>query len=65
MDMMRAVWRKSSYSGNNGGNCIEVATAGLVVAVRDSKSPDSPALPFTRERWQAFTNSVKSGAHRV
>ncbi|WP_416875724.1 DUF397 domain-containing protein, partial [Kitasatospora sp. SC0581] len=40
-----AVWRKSSYSGGNGGNCIEVAPGfpGLV-PVRDSKDPRGPAL---------------------
>jgi Domain of unknown function (DUF397) len=62
MDMTRAAWRKSSYSGNSGGNCVEVATAGPVVAVRDSKNPDSPALAFTSRRWQAFANSLKSDA---
>ena len=31
-------WLKSSYSGNT-GNCVEVAFAGRVVAVRDSKDP--------------------------
>jgi Domain of unknown function (DUF397) len=65
MDMTRAAWRKSSYSSDSGGNCIEVASAGPVVAVRDSKSPDGPALAFTQERWQAFTNSVKSETDRA
>ena len=32
-------WRKSSYSGSNGGNCIEVAATARAVAVRDSKNP--------------------------
>jgi hypothetical protein len=37
-DLTNAEWRKSTYSGSNGGNCVEVA-ANLpgVVAVRDSK----------------------------
>jgi len=26
MDLTGAVWRKSSYSSNNGGACVEVAT---------------------------------------
>jgi len=38
MDLDRATWRKSSYSGTNGGNCIEAARdLPGVVAVRDSK----------------------------
>ena len=38
-------WRKSSYSGNGGGNCVEVASnLPDGVAVRDSKNPDGPRL---------------------
>lgn len=35
-------WRKSSYSGSNGGNCVEVASA--LGALRDSKNPSGPVL---------------------
>ena len=44
-DLTDAVWRVSSYTGTNGGNCVEVA-ANLpgVVAVRDSKDREGPAL---------------------
>lgn len=38
-------WRKSSYSGSNGGNCIEVTTTPGTVAVRDSDDPHGPCLP--------------------
>jgi hypothetical protein len=57
-----AIWRKSSYSGSNGGACVEVADnlPGLV-AVRDSKDPAGPALAFSPENWQAFTTAIKSG----
>ncbi|MFC4035188.1 DUF397 domain-containing protein [Streptomyces polygonati] len=57
-----AAWRKSSYSSNNGGNCVEVAS-GLpgVVPVRDSKDPQGPALSFTQAAWSAFLSEVKSG----
>jgi len=53
-------WRKSSYSGSNGGNCIEVATLlddGL--AVRDSKDPHGPNLAFSPAEWRTFIASVK------
>jgi hypothetical protein len=61
MDLNRADWRKSSYSGNNGGACVEVArNLPGVVAVRDSKDPDGPALVFTRADWAAFTAALKA-----
>lgn len=53
-------WRKSSYSSANGGNCVEVAADGPgVVAVRDSKDPDGPALVFSPADWSAFIASLK------
>lgn len=62
MDLTGAAWRKSSYSGNNGGNCVEVArNLPGVVAVRDSKDPEGPALLLTPAAWRAFTASVKGG----
>ena len=62
MDHSSAVWRTSSYSGGNGGQCVEVA-ANLdgIVAVRDSKDPHGPALIFTPGEWQTFAAGVKSG----
>jgi Domain of unknown function (DUF397) len=51
-------WRKSSYSGSSGGDCVEVATAGTVL-VRDTKNRDGRALAFTPGAWQAFTASLK------
>ncbi len=60
VDVSRAVWRKSSWSGGN-GNCVEVA-ANLpgVVAVRDSKDPDGPVLAFSPAVWRAFAAGVKA-----
>jgi len=53
IDLPRAEWRKSSYSGQS-GNCVEVARnlPGLV-AVRDSEKPDGAKLVISRETWQA------------
>lgn len=58
-DLSRAAWRKSSRSGGNGGNCVEVATnlAG-VVAIRDSKHPSGPALTVSPDSWRAFRTFV-------
>ena len=60
MDLTSVSWRKSTYSGANGGNCIEVADLPGTVAVRDSKDPDGPALLFTPAEWAAFTARVKA-----
>ena len=63
MDGKRAItWRKSSYSGNNGGQCVEVGNAACVIAVRDSKDPQGPMLAFGMQGWQRFTDRVKAGA---
>ncbi|MDX6354452.1 MAG: hypothetical protein QOF98_1355, partial [Streptomyces sp.] len=54
-------WRKSSYSGANGGNCIEVGDGiPSVLPVRDSKDPEGPALLFTPTAWSAFVADVKA-----
>ena len=46
-----ASWRKSSYSGNNGGNCVEAGSAPGAVLVRDTKQDEhGPVLPVQRER---------------
>jgi hypothetical protein len=53
-------WRKSSYSGNGGGNCVEVANnLHNIVAVRDSKNPDGPRLACTRAAWSEFLQCIK------
>jgi hypothetical protein len=63
MDGNRAItWRTSSYSGNNGGQCIEVGAAGHVVAVRDSDDPHGPVLAFEPQDWRRFTSRIKNGA---
>ena len=59
-DLSGALWRKSSYS-NGQANCVEVTivTGGrTVVAVRDSKAPDTPSLIFTARTWRQFTKSA-------
>jgi len=57
-----ANWRKSSYSGSNGGACVEVASnLPDVIAVRDSKDPDGPRLVFSRGDWRAFLAGLQAG----
>ncbi|MFJ9044049.1 DUF397 domain-containing protein [Streptomyces sp. NPDC102347] len=48
-------WFKSSYSGTNGGDCVEVAAHRNTVYVRDSKAVgNGPVLRVGRDRWAAF-----------
>lgn len=61
-DNIELRWRKSSYSGNGGGNCVEVAQCpDPAVAVRDSKNPDGHILVFAAHEFHAFIAGVKSG----
>ncbi|WP_308199294.1 DUF397 domain-containing protein [Saccharothrix sp. S26] len=58
VDRPGLVWRKSSYSGSgNNDNCVEVAFAGLVAGVRDSKKPDAGVLAFPASAWRRFVQS--------
>jgi hypothetical protein len=53
-------WRKSSYSGNGGGDCVEVAGQASRVLVRDTKQDGAgPALRFTPAAWRRFADWVK------
>ncbi|MEV4875198.1 DUF397 domain-containing protein [Streptomyces cyaneofuscatus] len=47
-------WFKSSYSGAEGGECLEVASMPTHVLVRDSKQIQSPILTLGAEAWAAF-----------
>ncbi len=62
MDVTAVAWRTSSYSGDNGGACVEVGTTGPAVAIRDSKHPDGPWLAFAVATWETFTNQLKATA---
>jgi hypothetical protein len=59
MDLNRAHWRKSSHSGDNGGQCVELASLPGIVAVRDSKNPQGGALVFPRGAFRAFAEELK------
>jgi Domain of unknown function (DUF397) len=57
-----ASWFKSSYSNDQGGNCVEGARlADGAMAVRDSKDPHGPALVFPAAAWTAFASAVRTG----
>ena len=61
VDLSRAEWFKSSRSGPNCDNCVEVAFVDGGIAVRDSKNPTGPALLFTTDEWDAFVGGAKDG----
>ncbi|OIK24635.1 DUF397 domain-containing protein [Streptomyces malaysiense] len=52
-------WYKSSYSGGNHDNCVEIASGHAAVPVRDSKDGSGPALLFSVDSWTAFIGAVK------
>jgi len=63
IDLSRAEWRKSSQSGGNGGQCVELAqNLPAVVAVRDSKDRHGGTLIFSRASWAAFLDHVRDRA---
>ncbi|MGC4857172.1 DUF397 domain-containing protein [Micromonospora sp. DT4] len=61
MDMTGAQWRKSTKSGGNGGNCVEVSdNLPGVVLVRDTKNRDGGTLSFTPASWRGFVAMAKN-----
>jgi len=52
-------WRKSSYSGGNGGSCVETASDDGVILVRDTTDRDGGTLAFTAGAWQVFTGTLR------
>ncbi|GGW79189.1 DUF397 domain-containing protein [Streptomyces lomondensis] len=56
-------WYKSSYSGGETpqGECLEVAPGHPDIPIRDSKTPNSPALLLSPSSWAAFVTAVKDG----
>ncbi|MFJ4439937.1 DUF397 domain-containing protein [Streptomyces sp. NPDC088923] len=55
-------WVKSSYSGADGGDCVEVAVGERTMPVRDSKRADGgPMIEFGRPAFARFLASVREG----
>ncbi|MGW6575052.1 DUF397 domain-containing protein [Streptomyces sp. NPDC054945] len=67
-DLSTAIWHKSSYSGGDGGECLEMATwprsthsrarGGDTVPVRDSKQPEGPHVVFHAQAWARFVAAL-------
>ena len=58
---VNVLWRKSSYSGNTGGECVEVADLAPRIAVRDSKNPGVGTVTLAPEAYTAFVAFVAEG----
>ncbi|MFF7690348.1 DUF397 domain-containing protein [Streptomyces syringium] len=55
-------WFRSSYSTEQGGNCVEVAATPTTIHVRDSKVPHGPRLTLSPGAWSAFTAFARTAA---
>jgi hypothetical protein len=58
-----ATFRRSSFSGSSGGNCVEVARTGDLFGLRDSKNPGGPVLALGAHQGRAFLESIKGEHH--
>ncbi|MGC7100048.1 DUF397 domain-containing protein [Amycolatopsis lurida] len=55
-------WLKSSKSKDNDPDCVEIASHGDDVLVRDSKDREGARLRFSAAGWAAFLAAVRTGA---
>ncbi|MEO3827171.1 DUF397 domain-containing protein [Actinomadura sp. B10D3] len=53
-DLSQSLWRKSTHSGGDEGNCVEIANLNGRIAFRDSKNPAAGHLALTRENFAAL-----------
>jgi hypothetical protein len=58
--MTDRVWRKSSYSGQQ-GNCVEIAGDKELIAIRNSNHPDAGTILFDRAEMAAWIAGCKAG----
>jgi hypothetical protein len=63
-DNIKPGWRTSSYTGNGGGNCVEVGDAVRMIMVRDTKDRSGPVLRFSQAAWRRFAGPVKTDTQR-
>ncbi|MGX9887097.1 DUF397 domain-containing protein [Streptomyces sp. NPDC002276] len=62
IDLSVVSWRKSSYSNQDGGACVEVSDDfATVVPVRDSKVPHGRLLVFPAGGWTSFVSAIRNG----
>ncbi|WP_242888957.1 DUF397 domain-containing protein [Actinomadura litoris] len=59
--MTRVNWRKSTYSGGEAAQCVELASLDGSVGIRDSKNPHVPHITIGREALASLLDQIKSG----
>jgi Domain of unknown function (DUF397) len=60
MERLNPAWRKSSYSGNGGANCVETGSVPGEVLIRDTKDRGlGPVLHVSPEAWEKFTATLR------
>lgn len=59
METVEPKWRKSTYSGNGGADCVEVGTATHMILVRDTKDCGGAVLSVPAEAWRKFTDTLR------
>jgi hypothetical protein len=52
-------WRKATYSGDNGGACVEVASASGLVMVRDTTNRNGATLAVTPAAWRRLVATAR------
>jgi hypothetical protein len=52
-------WRKSTFSGGNGGNCVEVGQQADRILVRDTKDQAGTVLAVGADAWRRFAATVR------
>jgi hypothetical protein len=52
-------WRKSSYSGGNGGDCVEVASDAVVLVRDTTQNGNGPMLSVPASAWEKFTATLR------
>ncbi|PSK96005.1 uncharacterized protein DUF397 [Murinocardiopsis flavida] len=55
-------WHKSSYSDQQGGNCVEVAETESGAYVRDTQNRENATLAFGGAEWASLVADLKTGA---
>lgn len=53
------LWRKSTYSDGNGGECVELASDSGVIMVRDTTDRNGVTLSVSAAAWRRFANALK------
>jgi hypothetical protein len=59
-DQIDPKWRKATYSGNGGSDCIEVGQSAGTVLVRDTKNRDGATLGIPVDAWRHFAAMLKN-----